>query len=70
MEYLIIPRNDHEKTKEAIPTTEIVSHPYDYLPLNKQMILISFTCSGYSPKSIATLELFMKSVNIYILFMY
>jgi len=41
----------------AVSTTDIITHPENYLPTNKKVILISFARSGNSPESIATIEL-------------
>ncbi|WP_285891580.1 SIS domain-containing protein [Clostridioides sp. ZZV15-6383] len=42
---------------EAIPTTDIVSNPYDYLKKDVPTLLISFARSGNSPESLAALNL-------------
>jgi len=42
---------------EAIPTTDIVSAPYDYLEADTPTILVSFSRSGNSPESIKAVEL-------------
>jgi tagatose-6-phosphate ketose/aldose isomerase len=41
----------------AIPTTDIVTHPADYLSSDKSVLLISFARSGNSPESTAAVEL-------------
>lgn len=42
---------------EAIPTTDIVTHPTDYFNAGQPVLIISFSRSGNSPESIAALEL-------------
>ncbi len=42
---------------EAIPTTDIVTHPLDYLQPGQPTIIISFARSGNSPESVAALAL-------------
>lgn len=49
-------RSDERYTFESIPTTDIVSNPYDFLE-NKPTILVSFARSGNSPESVATCNL-------------
>lgn len=41
----------------SISTTDILTHPKEYLPTDKKVVLISFARSGNSPESIATVEL-------------
>ncbi|PIB34227.1 hypothetical protein BFP72_01665 [Reichenbachiella sp. 5M10] len=41
----------------AVPTTNLVSHPYDYLSNDESLLLISFARSGNSPESKAAVEL-------------
>lgn len=41
----------------AIPTTNLVSHPYDYLSKEESILLISFARSGNSPESLAAVKL-------------
>ncbi|EQE46803.1 SIS domain-containing protein [Clostridioides difficile] len=48
---------------EAIPTTDIVSNPYDYLKKDIPTLLISFARSGNSPESLAALNLGNKIVD-------
>ncbi len=48
------------KCVKAISTTDIVSHPLDYLSPEKPTLLISFARSGNSPESIATVNLANK----------
>jgi tagatose-6-phosphate ketose/aldose isomerase len=45
------------KHTQAIPTTDLVSHPYDYIAPEDNIILISFARSGNSPESIAAAEI-------------
>ncbi len=45
------------KCVRAISTTDMVSHPVDYLSPEKPTLLISFARSGNSPESIATVHL-------------
>ncbi|MBN2347976.1 MAG: SIS domain-containing protein [Bacteroidales bacterium] len=42
---------------EAIATTDLVSHPMDYLKHDDKILLISFARSGNSPESIAVVNL-------------
>ncbi|MER0281862.1 SIS domain-containing protein [Clostridioides difficile] len=42
---------------ETIPTTDIVSNPYDYLKKDVPTLLVSFARSGNSPESLAALNL-------------
>lgn len=42
---------------EAIPTTDLVSNPYDYLKRDIPTLLVSFARSGNSPESLAALNL-------------
>ncbi|MDG2978703.1 SIS domain-containing protein [Latilactobacillus curvatus] len=48
---------------ESIPTTDIVSAPYDYLKAEATTILVSFARSGNSPESVATVEIAKKVVK-------
>ena len=48
---------------EAIPTTDIVSNPYDYLKKDVPTLLVSFARSGNSPESIAALNLGRQIVD-------
>lgn len=41
----------------AIPTTDIVTNPVDYLPQHQPVLLISFARSGNSPESVAAFDL-------------
>ncbi|WP_125764285.1 SIS domain-containing protein [Companilactobacillus hulinensis] len=51
---------------ESIPTTDIVSDPFDNLRSEDPTILVSFARSGNSPESVATVELAEKLVkNLY-----
>lgn len=49
-------RNFHPCT-QAISTTNLVSHPYDYLSRDQSVLLISFARSGNSPESKAAVQL-------------
>lgn len=42
---------------ESIPSTSIVSAPYDYLEADTPTLLVSFARSGNSPESVAAVEL-------------
>ncbi len=44
----------------SVSTTDILTHPKQYLPLDKKVVLVSFARSGNSPESIATVELANK----------
>lgn len=48
---------------ESIPTTDIVSAPYDYLKSEEPTILVSLARSGNSPESIATVNIAKQIVN-------
>ncbi|MGL6106987.1 SIS domain-containing protein [Romboutsia sp.] len=48
---------------ESIPTTDIVSNPYDYLKSDVPTLLVSFARSGNSPESIAALNLGRQIVD-------
>ena len=48
---------------EAIPTTDIVTNPGNYLFPNKPTLLVSFARSGNSPESVATVELAEQIVD-------
>lgn len=51
---------------ESIPTTDIVSAPYDYLLPEATTILVSFARSGNSPESVAAVEIAKQVVtNLY-----
>ncbi|WP_297134800.1 SIS domain-containing protein [Terrisporobacter sp.] len=57
-------KNDMKKCIiEAIPTTDIVSNPYDYLKKDVPTLLVSFARSGNSPESIAALNLGRQIVD-------
>ncbi len=45
------------KCTSAIPTTNLVSHPYDYFSKDQSVLLVSFARSGNSPESKAAVEL-------------
>jgi len=45
------------KHTQAIPTTDLVSHPHDYIAPDDNIILISFARSGSSPESIAAAQI-------------
>ncbi len=49
-------RHFHKNTL-AIPTTNLVSHPFDYLSKDESTLLISFARSGNSPESKAAVQL-------------
>lgn len=55
-------KNFHGFSYESIPTTDIVSSPYDYIE-NRPTILVSFARSGNSPESVATVDLYEKLVD-------
>lgn len=48
---------------EAVPTTEIVSNPSEYLVSDIPTILVSFARSGQSPESVATVNLGQQLIN-------
>lgn len=41
----------------AVPTTDLVTNPMDYLHANHPLLLVSFARSGNSPESVAAVEL-------------
>lgn len=45
------------KSVTAIPTTDIVTNPADYLPEQQPVLLVSFARSGNSPKALPRLTL-------------
>lgn len=45
------------KSVTAIPTTDIVTNPADYLPEQQPVLLVSFARSGNSPESVAAFDL-------------
>ncbi|MGM0921391.1 MAG: SIS domain-containing protein [Bacillota bacterium] len=49
--------NNKVKSLECIPTTNIVSNPYNYLDSSFPTIMISFARSGNSPESLAAVNL-------------
>ena len=56
--------NDYKKTTgimaQAIPTTDIVTHPQNFFYKNRKVLLISFARSGNSPESVASVDLAEK----------
>lgn len=57
-------KNDMKKCIiESIPTTDIVSNPYDYLKEDVPTLLVSFARSGNSPESITALNLGRQIVD-------
>lgn len=55
--------NTKKYTFEAIPTTDIVSAPYNYFKQDEPTLLVSFARSGNSPESVATIELADKLIT-------
>ncbi|MDF2557568.1 MAG: tagatose-6-phosphate ketose isomerase [Bacillales bacterium] len=53
------------KIVEAIPTTDIVSNPFDYVDKNVPTVLVSFARSGNSPESVGAFDLLNKLENIH-----
>ncbi|VEC01225.1 Putative tagatose-6-phosphate ketose/aldose isomerase [Cedecea lapagei] len=47
----------------AVPTTDLVTNPLDYLSPTLPTLLVSFARSGNSPESVAAVELASKLVN-------
>lgn len=47
----------HTRNVAAVPTTNLVSHPYDYFSKDESILLISFARSGNSPESKAAVKL-------------
>jgi tagatose-6-phosphate ketose/aldose isomerase len=56
--------NDYKKSTgimaQAIPTTDIVTHPQNFFYKNRKVLLISFARSGNSPESVASVDLAEK----------
>lgn len=50
-------QNNFKKTTLSVPTTHLVTHPADYFPKNKNILLVSFARSGNSPESKAAVTL-------------
>lgn len=48
---------------ESIPTTDIVSAPYNYLKEEEPTLLVSFARSGNSPESVAAVDLANKVIK-------
>lgn len=48
---------------QSVPTTAIVSNPYQFLKADIPTLLVSFARSGNSPESVATVELAQQIVN-------
>ncbi|GHI00435.1 SIS domain-containing protein [Neobacillus kokaensis] len=58
--------DEHQWDLQSVPTTAIVSNPYQFLKADIPTLLISFARSGNSPESVATVELAEKLVtNLY-----
>lgn len=55
--------NKLEARVEAIPTTDLVSNPKEYIEKDTQTILVSFARSGNSPESVGAYELFANNVE-------
>ncbi|QHM72711.1 SIS domain-containing protein [Mixta intestinalis] len=51
------------KNVSAIPTTDLVTNPMDYLAPEKPLLLVSFARSGNSPESVAAVDLANQFVN-------
>lgn len=51
------------KNIHAIPTTDLVTNPMDYLDPNHPLLLVSFARSGNSPESVAAVELANQFVS-------
>src|SRR5690554_3745606 len=47
----------------AIPTTDLVTHPEQYLSRKKRTLMVSFARSGNSPESIAGVDIVNKYCN-------
>lgn len=48
---------------ESIPTTDLVSNPYDFLQADVPTLVVSFARSGNSPESVAAFECADKLIN-------
>jgi tagatose-6-phosphate ketose/aldose isomerase len=51
------------KPTEAIPTTDFVSHPHDYIATHENILLVSFARSGNSPESVGAFEIANQICN-------
>ncbi|MFZ7945212.1 SIS domain-containing protein [Neobacillus sp. 19] len=49
--------DEHKWDVQSVPTTAIVSNPYQFLKADIPTLLVSFARSGNSPESVATVEL-------------
>ncbi|WP_117077956.1 SIS domain-containing protein, partial [Klebsiella pneumoniae] len=49
--------NHSAKNISAVPTTDLVTNPMDYLNPAHPLLLVSFARSGNSPESVAAVEL-------------
>ncbi|MFK9093013.1 SIS domain-containing protein [Bacillus salipaludis] len=49
--------DEHQWDVQSVPTTAIVSNPYQFLKADIPTLLVSFARSGNSPESVATVEL-------------
>lgn len=50
-------QRNFKRTTEAVATTDLISHPKDYLHKKQPTLLISFARSGDSPESVAAIDL-------------
>ncbi|WP_042354128.1 SIS domain-containing protein [Bacillus rubiinfantis] len=58
--------DEHQWEVMAVPTTTLVSNPYQFLKADIPTLLVSFARSGNSPESVAAVELAEKLVsNLY-----
>lgn len=61
--YLMEKLDESKWSVESIPTTSIVSNPYQYLQKDTPTLLVSFARSGNSPESVATVDLAKEIVD-------
>lgn len=47
----------------AIPSTDLVANPYDYIKQDKKTLLISYGRSGNSPESVGAIEVLSPNIN-------
>lgn len=61
--YLKLKVDEHKMDMQSVPTTSIVSAPFNYLKQDIPTLLISFARSGNSPESVATVNLAKQIVK-------
>lgn len=61
--YLKEKKNEKKWDLQSVPTTSIVSNPYQFYKKDIPTLLVSFARSGNSPESVATVELGKAMIN-------